>query len=145
MKMPEESPASNTNLPDANPPARDLTGGADVSGFIGVDPMYQNYSTDAGKPYNTKEEQKLADYALTVGTKGANAVTEGEMPKEDEPPVKAKTNDDNQVLTEGGERPQATIAPGTEPSTYEVESQGGGDSGGSSKSSSSSTKAPAKD
>lgn len=85
----------------ADDEVRDLSGGVDTSGFVGVDPMYQNYSTDAGKPFNTKEEQKAID-ASDWGTTGATAVTEGKAPEE-EPTLKAKTNDEGQVITEGGD------------------------------------------
>lgn len=100
--MASESPASNTNVPNADPPARDLSGGVDTSGFVGVDPMYQNYSTDTGKPLNTKDEQK-AIKSQDWGSTGATAVTEGDGPAPDENILKAKTNDEGQVVTEGGD------------------------------------------
>jgi hypothetical protein len=109
--MPSDSPASTTNTPDADPPPRDLSGGADTSGFVGVDPIYQNYSTDSGKPYVTDEEKPIVEAAMAVGTRGATAIVDGGLPKLNEDAVMPQVNDEGQVQTEGGEAPNATIAP----------------------------------
>jgi len=99
--MAEPTNADTAKLPDADAKPRDLTGGVDVSGFVGVDPMYQNYSTDAGKPLNTKDEEKMLK-DVEWGITGATGVLDGDPPQEEET-VKAKTNDDGQVITEGGD------------------------------------------
>lgn len=82
--------------------ARDLSGGVDTSGFVGVDPVYQNYSDETGKPLNNAEErQAMKD--LEWGASGASAVVEaGEAPGE-EVPLVVVTNDFGQVVTHGGD------------------------------------------
>lgn len=102
--------------------ARDLTGGVDTSGFVGVDPVYQNYSDDTGKPLNNADErQAMKD--LEWGMSGASAVVEeGEAPADDVPLV-VVTNDFGQVVTHGGDSISRSTTVESSLTTAELEAQ----------------------
>lgn len=92
-------------------PARDFTGGRDekdLAGFVGVDPMYRNYSDDRDKPLFS-EGDGAEGYFEQKHVDASDAIIVGRPDPEDDDD-KDDDKDDEKDKTPAGKAPAASPA-----------------------------------